>query len=51
MILAERYIVESNKPHYTSIMMMILYVHIGAEYKGCEFYKGICGVSIVRSGK
>lgn len=25
--------------------------HTGAEYKGCEFYKGICGVSIVRSGE
>ena len=23
----------------------------GAEYKGCSFQKGICGVSVVRSGK
>jgi len=25
--------------------------HTGVEYKGCSFYKGICGVSIVRSGE
>lgn len=25
--------------------------HTGVDYKGCSFYKGICGVSIVRSGE
>lgn len=25
--------------------------HSDAEYKGCKFFKGICGVSIVRSGE
>lgn len=25
--------------------------HTGSEYQGCSFYKGICGVSIVRSGE
>jgi len=25
--------------------------HTGAEYNGCSFFKGICGVSIVRSGE
>lgn len=25
--------------------------HTGAEYHGCSFFKGICGVSIVRSGE